>query len=51
MAERSAGTSSAAAADAGAAPEHAAAGLAEDGDAGSLYAKLVSWHPAERNMA
>ncbi len=25
--------------------------LSEDGDAGSLYAKLVNWHPAERNMA
>ena len=25
--------------------------LAEDGDADSLHAKLVSWHPAERNMA
>ena len=25
--------------------------LAEDGDAGSLHTKLVSWHPAERNMA
>jgi PTS system nitrogen regulatory IIA component len=25
--------------------------LSEDGDAGSLYAKLVNWHPTERNMA
>ncbi|MEK0428695.1 MAG: hypothetical protein RL001_1222 [Pseudomonadota bacterium] len=25
--------------------------LAEDADASSLYAKLVNWHPTERNMA
>lgn len=25
--------------------------LSEDADAGALYAKLVNWHPAERNMA
>lgn len=25
--------------------------LTEDGDANSLYAKLVNWHPSERNMA
>jgi len=31
--------------------KHFRAELAEDGDASSLHAKLVSWHPAERNMA
>ncbi len=25
--------------------------LSEDADASSLYARLVNWHPAERNMA